>query len=164
MRRTMNLGTISAGSADFIALNSHISVGPKSSSTNGSRPNSGSRAAIAGALSFFTTLLSLSQRKPGYTHSAYIVPFGTIWCDLVLLGHDHLYGRTPKINGTMYLTSGGGGSGLYSGQVDAQNEVCIEKHHFVKMSVEPARISWTAIDSTGDIIEQYELTKPRTTP
>ncbi len=77
--------------------------------------------------------------------------------DLVLLGHDHLYGRTKKINGVVYLTSGGGGSGLYPGKVDKYNEICEKKFHYVRFKVNLNRISWKAIDIDGKLIEKYEL-------
>ena len=78
---------------------------------------------------------------------------------MVLLGHDHLYGRTPKINGVMYLTSGGGGAGLYQGQTDANNETCIEKHHYVRMNVSKESLSWKGVDREGRTLETYTLYK-----
>ncbi|MBM75508.1 MAG: hypothetical protein CMK59_08905 [Proteobacteria bacterium] len=157
------------GSADFIALNSHVSVSPSSTQYQWLKAKleelkSSDRWKI---LFFHHPPFSCTpQRKPGYGPIRnHIVPLLEQYgVDLVLLGHDHLYGRTPNINGTMYLTSGGGGSGLYSGQTDAQNEVCVEKHHYVKMSVHPDRIFWEAIDSRGELIERYELPKRRSSP
>ena len=77
--------------------------------------------------------------------------------DLVLLGHDHLYGRTKSINGVTYVTSGGGGSGLYSEQADEYSPICIKKFHYVRFKVNRRSIFWQAIDTEGTVIDEFSL-------
>ena len=61
--------------------------------------------------------------------------------DLVLLGHDHLYGRSRKVNGVTYVISGGGGSSLYRTSTDDIMEVCEKRYNYVRFQVSEQSIS-----------------------
>ena len=125
----------------FIALNSHISLKPDTEQMQwfAKKLEELQDSTARWKIVFFhhPPFSCTPDRKPGYDPvRRHVVPLLEKYdVDLVLLGHDHLYGRTPKINGVMYLTSGGGGAGLYNGRTDANNETCIEKHHYVRMDV-----------------------------
>ena len=79
--------------------------------------------------------------------------------DLVLLGHDHVYGRSANINGVHYVISGGGGSTLYNSKEDEHMIKCRKVYHYVRFQVKNGALSWTAIGDDGAIIDTYELTK-----
>lgn len=153
------------GHADFIALNSHISLKPDTEQMQwfAKKLEELQDSTARWKIVFFhhPPFSCTPDRKPGYDPvRRHVVPLLEKYdVDLVLLGHDHLYGRTPKINGVMYLTSGGGGAGLYNGRTDANNETCIEKHHYVRMDVSQETLSWVGIDREGKILETYTLTK-----
>ena len=78
--------------------------------------------------------------------------------NLVLLGHDHVYGRSRKVNGVTYVISGGGGSPLYNTSTDAIMEFCEKRYNYMRVHVSPSVISWVAIDENGETIEEYEIT------
>jgi 2',3'-cyclic-nucleotide 2'-phosphodiesterase (5'-nucleotidase family) len=100
------------------------------------------------------------SRKPGSTYvQKYLVPLMERYgVNLVLLGHDHVYGRSGKINGVTYVISGGGGSSLYTTQTDAIMEVCEKRYNYVRFHVSNETIKWVAIAEDGTIIEEYEIT------
>ena len=76
---------------------------------------------------------------------------------LVLLGHDHLYGKTRDINGIIYVTSGGGGSPLYPAKTDEYSDVCIKAYNYVRFSVTDKKISWKAFDLDGKVIDTHTI-------
>ena len=99
------------------------------------------------------------SRKPGSTRvQEHLVPMMEAHgVDLVLLGHDHLYGRSRDMNGVTYVISGGGGSPLYKVQPDSIMEVCDQRYNYVRFDVSEDAIRWTAIDLEGEIIEEYAI-------
>ncbi len=101
------------------------------------------------------------RRKPGNTRvQKLLVPvFEEYGVDLVLLGHDHLYGRSRDVNGVRYIITGGGGAGTYRGQTDSINEVCLQTHHFCRIDVYPDLLELVSIDIDGEEIDRLMLTK-----
>ncbi len=101
-----------------------------------------------------------TSRKPGSRRVAEVlVPLmEEHGVNLVLLGHDHLYGRSRKVNGVTYVISGGGGSGLYTSQPDSIMEVCETRYNYVRFHVSNETIRWVAIADNGEILEEYEIT------
>ena len=89
---------------------------------------------------------------------------------LVLAGHEHLYQRTqarrsgqfsPGPAGTVYVTTGGGGSQLYP-PGDAPFVVHnAGASHFLRIQADPRRLTVQAIDAHG---EQLDLTTLTATP
>ena len=71
--------------------------------------------------------------------------------------HDHLYGRSRKVNGVTYVISGGGGSGLYSAKPDGIMQVCEKRYNYVRFHVSEEAIKWVAIAEDGQVIEEYEI-------
>jgi acid phosphatase type 7 len=85
---------------------------------------------------------------------------------LVLNGHEHSYQRTypltgkqavPKGNGTMYVTSGGGGYGLYAAHSHPLVAVSHSVHHYLRVNVSNSRLSVRAIGLSGEEVDGFDL-------
>lgn len=152
--------TFTQGPVQFFAINTNIAFSTKSEQYKWFEQelkNSKSRWKI---VMFHHPPFSCAvARKPGNKRvQQYLVPLMEKYnVDLVLLGHDHLYGRTKSINGVTYVTSGGGGSGLYSEQADEYSPICIKKFHYVRFKVNRRSIFWQAIDTEGTVIDEFSL-------
>ncbi|KAA3609625.1 MAG: hypothetical protein DWQ05_22080 [Calditrichaeota bacterium] len=78
---------------------------------------------------------------------------------VVLNGHDHHYHRAFN-GGTHYITTAGGGAGLYEPDTPQPETKKISKiEHIVKVEVGPAQAHLTAIDINGNIIEKIHVDK-----
>jgi hypothetical protein len=92
--------------------------------------------------------------------------------DGVLTGHDHFYARNYRMGrlqdkpqaGVLFLTTAGGGASLYPSV--ARDYVAKEKsaHHFTLFEFDGDKVTLTAIDLNGQVIEKYTLTKNATPP
>jgi hypothetical protein len=90
--------------------------------------------------------------------------------DAVLNGHDHFYARTYRLGrladtpqpGVLFLTTAGGGAGLY--RTRQRDYLAKEKmaHHAVFFDADDDKITVTAVDITGKEIDRFELTKQAT--
>jgi 3',5'-cyclic AMP phosphodiesterase CpdA len=77
--------------------------------------------------------------------------------DLVLCGHKHNYERLV-VNGVTFVVSGGGGGRLTAFTTpEPGSEKAVLAHHFVLVVVDGDRLSGTAIDSSGQVIDSWEL-------
>jgi hypothetical protein len=92
--------------------------------------------------------------------------------DGVLTGHDHFYARNYRMGrladkpqpGVLFLTTAGGGASLYPSV--PRDYVAKEKsaYHFTLFDFDGDKITLTAIDLTGQVIEHYTMTKAPTPP
>ena len=101
------------------------------------------------------------SRKPGDKRvRRWLVPvLEDLGADLVLLGHDHLYGRSRDVNGVRYVITGGGGAWTYPAAPDSINEVCVRQYHYIRFDVYPDAIEWVAVDLEGEILDEFVLSK-----
>jgi hypothetical protein len=85
---------------------------------------------------------------------------------LVLNGHEHSYQRTfpltgkqivTKGNGTVYVTSGGGGYGLYAAYSHPLVAVRHSVHHYLRVDVGTSRLNVRAIGLKGEEIDSFDL-------
>ena len=103
---------------------------------------------------------AVGRKSEGKDLVQHIVPLLEAYgVDLVLVGHDHVYGRSANLNGVHYVISGGGGSKLYNSKEDAQMIKCRKVFHYVRFTVENDALRWTAVGDDGAIIDTYALTK-----
>lgn len=100
------------------------------------------------------------SRKPGdEAVRAHIVPLlEQHGVQLVLAGHDHLYGRSVELGGVTYVITGGGGAPTYPAAPDAINPICVRAHHFTRIRIDDARLHLEAIGLDGERIDAFELT------
>lgn len=85
---------------------------------------------------------------------------------LVLNGHEHSYQRSRPIlrgevvaagQGITYVTTGGGGGGLYAVPTSPLNEVTATAYHYLRLSADAQSLSVTAIGVESEIIDQLSL-------
>jgi 3',5'-cyclic AMP phosphodiesterase CpdA len=88
--------------------------------------------------------------------------------NFVFAGHDHHYERCCPIrndrceanpnDGTIFMTSAGGGSGLYDSTPQWFTEQSERVHHYVMVTIEGRDIEIEAIDIDGNTIDNYQYT------
>ncbi|MFO0624971.1 MAG: metallophosphoesterase [Polyangiales bacterium] len=90
--------------------------------------------------------------------------------DLVIAGHDHLYERGDH-DRVRYMVSGGGGAPLYRRRSARDGVIAYASaHHIVRVDVERAKVTFTAVGPDGVPIDRGVLTHdgwedgPRPTP
>lgn len=80
--------------------------------------------------------------------------------DLVLNGHDHNYERNTKVNGVMYVVTGGGGRSLYDAvNENPQSKIFISEYHFLGLMITDTTLTAQAIDKRGYKFDTFELTQ-----
>lgn len=102
-----------------------------------------------------------TSREEGYLETGLreqLVPlFEKYGVDLVFMGHHHSYERV-LVNGITYIVTAGGGAGLYPfGEPEPDSQAAVQAHHFVTIEMAGDRLSGTAIDQRGTIIDQFVL-------
>ncbi len=76
---------------------------------------------------------------------------------LVLSGHDHNYERILR-NGVTYVVSGGGSTTLYPETEKVEgSQVFVKQTHFVLMEIFSDRISLSAINLDGEVLDQATI-------
>jgi len=86
---------------------------------------------------------------------------GTVFQDhkvsAVFTGHDHHYHRAVA-GGIQFVTTGGGGAGLYDTDAPQPETVKYAKvHHYVCVDLGPERARCRATDVDGNTIEEFEV-------
>ena len=73
------------------------------------------------------------------------------------LGHHHSYERVI-VNDVTYIVTAGGGAGLYNlDHPEPGSQAALKVHHYVVVDVSGNRLSGTAIDRNGQVIDRFEL-------
>jgi len=151
----------SFGDVDFFALNTSAGMTPESLQYQWLDEALGASEAPWKIAFFHHPAFScVPTRKPGSPVVAdNIVPLlERHGVQLVLLGHDHLYGRSYPINGVTYVISGGGGASTYPAEPDEVNEVCVQVHHYCILRVTEGAIQLDAVTLEGDLLDTFTLT------
>ena len=155
----------SYGGVDFFSLNSNASL------VTGSPQHDWLREALAASegrwkIVFFhhPPFSCVPARKPGNAViQEHVVPvLEEFDVDLVLLGHDHLYGRSVPINGVVYVITGGGGASTYPAEPDEINEICVPVHHYCILRVGLDSLQLEAISVDGDLLDTFTLANEAT--
>ncbi|HXK03504.1 MAG TPA: metallophosphoesterase [Verrucomicrobiae bacterium] len=86
---------------------------------------------------------------------------------LLLAGHEHGYERThplasgrpvgPGAASTVYVVSGGGGGALESVGSSPQCALSVQAFHYLRVDVEPQRLTFSAVGLDGGIIDRVRL-------
>jgi hypothetical protein len=150
------------GDVEFFALNTSASMTPESPQRQWlvqALTNSTARWQVA----FFhhPPYSCVPVRKPGsLVIQEHIVPvFEELGVDLVLLGHDHLYGRSVEMNGVIYVISGGGGASTYPAEPDEINEICVQVHHYCIVRVSEGSLELEAITIDGELLDSFSVVR-----
>lgn len=149
------------GEVDFFALNTSASLAPGSTQLEWlDSALAASDARWKVAYFHHPPFSCVPTRKPGHTavRENAVPLFEQYGVDLVLLGHDHLYGRSVPVNGVVYVISGGGGAGTYPAEPDEINEVCVQIHHYCILRVGRDALQLEAITIDGELLDTFTLT------
>ena len=85
---------------------------------------------------------------------------------LVLNGHEHSYQRSHSIRGnrivehnrgTTYITTGGGGNGVYPVHPNALVAHGRSAHHYLRVRVDQTRLTVEAVGLTGEVFDTVDL-------
>jgi len=82
----------------------------------------------------------------------------------VFMGHDHGYQRSHPIDGVVYVTTGGGGAGLYAWSQPCPEAAVVldatsapDASHFVLVELAPGSATIQAIDRSGAVRDAFSL-------
>ena len=79
---------------------------------------------------------------------------------IVFGGHNHYYARAV-VNNVQQITTGGGGAPLYTPNSSYPNIVTTSRtHHFCKVAIDGNLLHFTAITSSGAVIDTFSMTRP----
>ena len=148
------------GLVDFYGVNTNVGFSPKSTQYKWlDEQLTNNKAPWKIVMMHHPPYSCATSRKPGNRNAIkYLVPlFEKHGVHLVLLGHDHLYGRSANLNGVHYIISGGGGSSLYKCKPDEKMVVCDRRYNYVRFHVDGSKIRWVAYDKAGAVIEEYTI-------
>ena len=149
------------GGVDFFSLNTNTNL------VTGSAQHTWLQEALENSrarwkIAFFhhPPFSCVAARKPGnLAVREHVVPlFEEYGVDLVLLGHDHLYGRSVPVNGVVYVITGGGGASTYPAEPDEINEICVQVHHYCILRVSDEALQLEAITIDGELLDTFTLT------
>ncbi|HYI95709.1 MAG TPA: metallophosphoesterase [Bryobacteraceae bacterium] len=97
----------------------------------------------------------------------YIAPIlDKYFVPLVLNGHEHSYQRTFPMrggkvaspgDGTVYVTTGGGGADLHEVAAADHAQVAISQHHYVSCNVNGGRLQLDAINTDGQLLDSHSI-------
>jgi hypothetical protein len=78
---------------------------------------------------------------------------------MVFQGHNHFYERINPINGVYYLTSGGGGAGLYTAGARKEYSATLfdSLHSYAVVTVDGSELSLRAYDVNGSQIDSFTV-------
>jgi acid phosphatase type 7 len=83
-------------------------------------------------------------------------------------GHDHYYFRTKSIEdnevvedgqGTIYLTAGGGGAGIYDPMKNRWSAVLEKSHHYVQVSISGNTLTAKAYRVDGSLLDEFTIAR-----
>jgi hypothetical protein len=75
---------------------------------------------------------------------------------LVVSAHDHVYERFVPTDGVQFITTGGGGAGLYGlDALDLASVFFSARHHCVRVAAEGATLHGDAIGTNGDVFDRF---------
>jgi hypothetical protein len=159
------------GNAHFTVLNSNQSTSPGSAQYDFLEQDLAATGQRWKFVAFHHPIYSSSLHGSDTTMRANLVPlFDQYGVDVVFMGHDHDYERTrPLVGnvvqsaGTIYITTGGGGRGLYAAGTSSFTAYSESAHHFVRVAVDGDSLVQQMIRADGAVRDQMTLVKGTTT-
>lgn len=84
---------------------------------------------------------------------------------VVFMGHDHGYQRSVQLDGVVYVTTGGGGAGLYAWSAPCPEAAAVldatsvpDASHFVLVKLAPSGATISAVDRAGTVRDSFSVT------
>ncbi len=110
---------------------------------------------------FATTDSTLRELESMLVQATFVPPIEKNGVSLVFNGHDHNY-QHSLVNGVHYVLTAGGGADLYDlGDAKKWTVARAKAHHFVRVEVSKEKVTVTAIDLDGKVIETFDLAPDR---
>ena len=79
---------------------------------------------------------------------------------ILFAGHNHYYARAV-VNNIQHITTGGGGAPLYQPNLNYPYIVAgVSAYHFCKIEINGQQLNFTAVKSTGEVIDTFTITNP----
>jgi hypothetical protein len=158
------------GAVHVVVLNSNTSTTPDSPQYAFLEDDLESSQARWNVVAFHHSIYSSGSRHgSNLPIRASLTPlFDRYRVDLVFMGHDHDYERTHPLRGdavvadgegTVYVTTGGGGADLRSVGKSPFTAYAEASYHFVRVSVNDDRLAGTMIREDGAVRDRFELVK-----
>jgi hypothetical protein len=162
------------GPLHVVVLNSNASTAPDSPQYAFVEADLESSQARWKVVAFHHTIYSSGSRHGSNLRiRANLTPlFDRYRVDLVFMGHDHDYERTHPLRadavvadgeGTVYVTTGGGGADLRSVGKSPFTAYAEASYHFVRMAVNENRLAGMMIRDDGAVRDRFELAKKAAT-
>ncbi len=80
---------------------------------------------------------------------------------IVFTGHDHVYERFTPVEGVHFVTSAGGGGGLYSLTRRLPGSAQFwQRYHFAAVSIDGPELKLEAIDTSGSVFDTMSIRQP----
>jgi hypothetical protein len=158
------------GALHVVVLNSNASTAPDSPQYAFLETDLESSQARWKVVAFHHTIYSSGSRHGSNLRlRANLTPlFDRYRVDLVFMGHDHDYERTHPLradavvgdgDGTVYVTTGGGGADIRSVGTSAFTAYAEASYHFVRVAVNHDRLAGMMIRDDGAVRDRFELAK-----
>jgi hypothetical protein len=157
------------GNAHVVVLNTNVSTSPGSAQYKFADQDLGASTARWKFVAFHHTIYTSSQRGSALAHRANLVPlFDARAVDVVFMGHDHLYERTkplradvvvPAGQGTVYVTTGGGGRELDGAGTSSFTAYSESAFHFTRVAVDGSSLLVHMVRTDGSIGDTFSLSK-----
>lgn len=97
--------------------------------------------------------------------AAWTPVFAAHGVQVVFMGHDHGYQRSVPVDGVVYVTTGGGGAGLYTWATPCPEAAVVldatstpDASHFVLVRLGSGGATVSAIDRAGDVRDTFSVT------
>jgi acid phosphatase type 7 len=97
--------------------------------------------------------------------AAWAPVFAAHGVQVVFMGHDHGYQRSVPVDGVVYVTTGGGGAGLYTWATPCPEAAVVldatstpDASHFVLVRLGSRGATIRAIDRAGDVRDTFSVT------
>jgi hypothetical protein len=96
--------------------------------------------------------------------AAWAPVFAAHGVQVVFMGHDHGYQRSVPVDGVVYVTTGGGGAGLYTWASPCPEAAVVldatsvpDASHFVLVKLAPGSATVSAIDPSGTVRDSFSV-------
>ena len=162
------------GNAHFVVLDSNQSTDPASPQYAFADQDLGASGALWKIVVFHHTIYSGGVHGPDLTVRANLLPLIDRYSvDIVLMGHDQDYERTlplragqvvPPGQGTIYITTGGGGGELRPVTPTGLTAYAEEAFHVTRVAVDGGTLTAEMVRADGEVHDSVTLTKDAPSP
>ncbi|MEK7866550.1 MAG: metallophosphoesterase [Planctomycetota bacterium] len=151
------------GDAHFLALDSNMSYLTSGRQRDFLRRDLEDHATSPWSFAYFhhppycTSENGIRDLEAMLLRATLLPPLEKLHVTAVFNGHNHNY-QHSLVKGIHYVTTAGGGAGLYDmGDAESWTVTRAKAHHYTRVSVAPDLVTVTAIDLDGKTIEEFTI-------